>query len=164
MPFAAPKGIRSIVVRALKLRPRGAVPNDSLALLNITGQLQLQWQARDAPPWDRDLSLCRQAELSHNQALEDAEAAIRRLFQMLPEIGHIEIRVFHPREPDKVILHGAVDREDVLNCDSLPSVRMRLLRTGVRFSAVGDDHVEAMPERTLTLHSSLKARTNWWGS
>jgi hypothetical protein len=75
--------VRQIVRRALALRPRGAIANDVLNLnsLILSGHcLKLEWRARDIHPWDRDLPLAEQAELFCEQALQDTDVALIRLF------------------------------------------------------------------------------------
>jgi hypothetical protein len=47
-------GIQPLVLKALKLKPRGGIANDVLVLNRVSGQLQLEWRARDVHPWDRD--------------------------------------------------------------------------------------------------------------
>src|ERR1700685_346059 len=87
--------VQQIVRRALALQPRGAVPNDVLTLHNLilSGHcLKLEWLARDIHPWNRDLPLAEQAELFSEQAMQDTEAALIRLFQGLPEVEQIEFQ------------------------------------------------------------------------
>jgi hypothetical protein len=84
--------VQQIVRRALALRPRCAVPNDVLILNNLilSGHcLKLEWRARDIHPWNRDLPLAEQAELFSEQALQDTDVALIRLFRGLPEIEQI---------------------------------------------------------------------------
>ena len=61
--------------------------------LRLSGHcLQLEWREREIHPWDRDLPPSRQGELFGEQALQDTDAALIRLFQRLPEIEQIEFR------------------------------------------------------------------------
>ena len=76
--------VQQIVRRALALRPRGAVPNDVLILNSLilsSHCLKLEWRARDIHPWDRDLPPAQQAELFSEQALQDTDVALNRLFR-----------------------------------------------------------------------------------
>jgi hypothetical protein len=106
--------------------------------------LQLEWHARDLHPWDRDLPAPRQAELFSQQALQDTDAALLRLFQRLPEVEQIEFQVLEPRHVGGVILTGVVDRESALDPEPPPSLRMRLHMLGVRYR-MADDHLVLLP-------------------
>jgi hypothetical protein len=134
-------------MRALALPPRGGVRNDVLRLksLRVSGQyLQLEWRARDVHPWDRDLPLSRQAELFSEQALKDTDAAIVRLFRMLPDIEEIKLQVVKPMSFGGVIFAGVVDRESALAPQPPPSLKQRLITLGVRFK-MGDDRLALLP-------------------
>jgi hypothetical protein len=147
-------GMRTIVKRALALRPRGAIPHDALILksLRLLGhdRLQLEWHAREIHPWDRDLPPSQQAELFSKQALEDTDAALVRLFQRLPEIEQIEFHVLKPTASGGVILTGVVDREQALDPEPPPSLRMRLNRLGVRYK-MAEDHLVPLPVHSWRL-------------
>jgi hypothetical protein len=135
--------VQQIVRRALALRPRGAIPNDVLILNNLIlsgHRLELEWRARDIHPWDRDLPLAEQAELFSEQALQDTDVALIRLFQSLPEIEQIEFQVLKPDGFSDAILAGVVDRERVLAPEGSLSLRMRLRNLGVTYQ-VADDHL-----------------------
>jgi hypothetical protein len=139
--------VQQIVRRALALRPRGAIPNDVLVLtsLGLSGHcLQLEWRARDIHPWDCDLPPAQQAELFSKQALLDTDAALIRLFERLPEITQIEFQVLNPMAFGGVILTGAVDRENALDPEPPPSLRMRLNMLGVRYK-IADEHLVLLP-------------------
>ncbi len=114
IPSLMRRGIRSLVNRSIALWPRGGVVNDRLVLHKLSGQLQLEWHARAVHPWDRDLPTCRQVEAYFEQAVADTDFAIRRIFQRLPEIDVIEIRVLDTQDPTKIMLAGVVTREDAL--------------------------------------------------
>jgi hypothetical protein len=129
------------VTGALKLAPRGAVPNDILVVDRFSVQLHVQWFARGVHPWDRDLPSTRQAELFAKQCLEDVDAAIPRLFEQLPEVDVLEIVVLEPGSNIRII-GGTVHRKDLLE-QSGSSVGMRLRtiginyrRTNLRFEAI----------------------------
>ena len=139
--------VQQIVRRALALRPRGAIPNDVLILNSLTLSdrcLRLEWRARDIHPWDRDLPLAEQAELFSQQAFQDTDAALIRLFQGLPEIEQIEFQVLKPDGCGNVILTGAVDRERALDPERPLSLRMRLRNLGVTYQMT-DDRLVLLP-------------------
>jgi hypothetical protein len=123
---------RGLVRRALALTPRGFIRNDVLRLTRLSTRLRLEWRSRDIHPWDRTLPTGRQRALLEDQLLHDADAAIERLFAMLPDAEAIEVRVLEPEPPDRVALSGTVTREDAAATRSLPSVRMRLQMMGLR--------------------------------
>ena len=139
--------IRRVVMRALALPPRGGIRNDVLHLksFRVSGHcLQLEWRARDVHRWDRDLPPSRQAELFSEQALKDTDAAIIRLFQMLPDIEEIRLQVVKPMSFGGVIFTGIVDRGRALATQPPPSLRQRLITLGVRFK-MGGDHLVLLP-------------------
>jgi hypothetical protein len=153
-------GIQRIVRRALALRPRGAIPNDVLVLnsLRLDGDcLQLEWRARDIHPWDRDLPDSLQAELFSNQAFQDTDAALIRLFQRLPEVEQIKYQVLRPMAFGGVILSGVVDRQEALDRHPLPSLRMRLHTLGVRYK-MAEDHLVLLPANSWAPMLEKKAR------
>jgi hypothetical protein len=142
-PHLFKRSVQQIVRRALALRPRGAIPNDVPILTNLVlsgHRLKLEWRARDVHPWDRDLPLAEQAELFSEQALQDTDVALIRLFQGLSEIEQIEFQVLKPDGFGDVILAGVVDRERALDPEQPLSLRMRLLMLGVTYQ-MADDHL-----------------------
>ena len=133
---------------ALALPPRGGIRNDVLILksLRVSGRcLQLEWRARAIHPWDRDLPPSRQAELFSEQALQDTDAAIIRLFRMLPDIEEIKLQVVKPMAFGGVILTGVVHRETALAPEPPPSLKQRLITLGVRYK-MGGDHLMILPD------------------
>jgi hypothetical protein len=87
--------------------------------------------ARDVHPWDHDLPERRRAELFAQQCLEDVDATIPRLFEQLPEIDTLEIRVLE-RESKTQIITGVVHRSDLATqVDS--SLGMRLKTIGINY-------------------------------
>ena len=145
IPSLMRRGIRSLVNRSLALRPRGGVVNDRLVLHKLSGQLQLEWHARAVHPWDRDLPPCRQVEAYFEQAVADTDLAIRRIFQRLPEIAVIEIRVLDTQDPTKIVLAGVVTREDALDADLSYSAKMRLKMMGIQYAKIVGPCLEFVP-------------------
>jgi hypothetical protein len=133
--FANPNPMSRRIVAALKLAPRGAVPNDILAIDRFSIRLDVKWFARDVHPWDRDLPPRLQAELFTNQCLEDVEAVIPRLFEQLPEIDVLEIGVLQ-RDSSIRIVGGIVHRTDLVT-QSGSSVGMRLRTLGINYRRAG---------------------------
>ncbi len=122
-----------MVTKALALPPRGLIPRDVLLLSELSGQLQVEWRARDIHPCDRNLPADGRAESFREQALHDTDAAIVRLLHMLPEIDVIEVRVLAPDAPNRLILAGTVGRQEALAARSLSSPGMRLKMMGIRY-------------------------------
>jgi hypothetical protein len=145
IPSLMRRGIRSLVNRALALRPRGGLVNDRLVLHKLSGQLQLEWHARAVHPWDRDLPPCSQVEAYFEQAVADTDLAIGRIFQRLPEIDVIEIRVLDTQDPTKIMLAGVVTREDALGTDLSHSPKMRLKMMGIQYAKIMGTCLEFVP-------------------
>ena len=139
------RGIRSLVNGSLALWPRGGVANDRLVLHKVSGQLQLEWHARAVHPWDRDLPTCRRVDAYFEQAVVDTDFAIRRIFQRLPEIDVIEIRVLDTQDPAKIMLAGVVTREDALDADLFSSPKMRLKMMGIQYAKIIGSCLEFVP-------------------
>jgi len=133
--------LRRIVTRALALTPRGFIRHDVPRLNKLSAQLRVEWLTRDIHPWDRVLPLRRRAELFRDQASRDTDAAISRLFQILPDLDAIEIRVLEPHSPNRLVFAGTVVREDVLAARPVASPGMRLKLMGIR-SHTTDGHLE----------------------
>jgi hypothetical protein len=123
---------RRTVTRALALTPRGFVPHDVLVLNALSARLQVEWRSRDIHPWDHNLSPERRAERFRNQTLCDTDAAVMRLFTLLPEVDAIEIRVLAPLPSSLPILAGTVVRDEALAARSIASPAMRLRMMGMR--------------------------------
>jgi hypothetical protein len=128
---------RRNIERALALHLRGEVRRDGLKPLNSMTHLELEWRARDIHPWDRGLlSPTQSAAAFVEQSLADTEAAIRRLFQALPYIDAITVRVFD--ETSKaVIISGTVTRPDTSARDEKLSIGMRLRYLGITYHSAG---------------------------
>jgi hypothetical protein len=161
IPSLMRQGIRSLVKRALALWPRGGVVNDRLLLHKLSGQLQLEWHARAVHPWDRDLPKCRQLEAYFEQAVADTDLAIRRIFQGLPEIDVIEIRVLDTQDPTKIILAGVVTREDALAADLSRSPKMRLKMMGVQYAKMMGPRLEFVPASAASIFFPPVAKTEF---
>jgi hypothetical protein len=126
--------------RALALQRRGEVRTDGLKLLQACTKLEITWSARDIHPWDREDPPDRKAARLVDQSLEDAEAAIRRLFEALPEIDVITVSVVESGS-DKIIMAGTVHRSSMDK--TAISVKMRLANWGLRFTLSGS-HFEPL--------------------
>src|SRR5262249_8037776 len=125
--------VRSAVIKALALAPRGFVRRDVLVLSAVSARLKLEWRTRDIHPWDRGLSLERRTARFRDQALRDTDEAIVRCFRLMPAIDEIAVRVLEPGSSDVVILAGTVARSDVATVRGIVSPRMRLEMMGVRY-------------------------------
>ena len=145
IPSLMRRGIRSLVNGSLALWPRGGVANDRLVLHKVSGQLQLEWHARAVHPWDRDLPTCRRVDAYFEQAVVDTDFAIRRIFQRLPEIDVIEIRVLDTQDPTKIMLAGVVTREDALAPNLSYSPKMRLKMMGIQYAKIMGSGLEFVP-------------------
>jgi hypothetical protein len=123
--------------RALALYLLGEVRNDGLEPINLTTQLQIEWRARDIHPWDRGLlSPAQKASTFVAQALADTEAAICRLFEALPQVDAIALRVLD-RTSDTVIISGTVSRLAAVARDENLSIGMRLMYLGLTYHSAG---------------------------
>lgn len=123
--------------RALALYLRGEVRNDGLEPINLTTELRVEWRARDVHPWDRALlSPARRAAVFVEQSLADTEAAIYRLFEALPQVDVIAVRVLD-QTSDTVIISGAVSRLEASAKDENLSIGMRLMYLGLTFHSAG---------------------------
>ena len=137
------KRFRRMVTKALAVGSRGFIANDVLLLSKLSTQVQVEWRTRDVHPWNRNVPPDQRAELFREQTLHDTDAAIRRFFQLLPDLDAIEIRVLEPHAPNRLILAGAVARRDAMATRSLSSPGMRLKTMGIRFRTNGG-HLEPL--------------------
>ena len=125
------------VTRALAPTPRGFIPNDVLSLRKLSGQLQVVWHARTVAPWDRHSPSSHQAALFCDLAIDDTDAAIRRLFEILPEIDAVHVQVLEPVPEGRPLIAGTVAREEALAVRSFASSAMRLKMMGIRYDLTG---------------------------
>src|ERR1700733_13618975 len=115
------------VEHALALHLRGEARKDGLNPTSVTTRLEIEWPARDIHPWDRGLlSPAQRAAAFVEQSLADTEAAIYRLFEALPQIDAIALRVLD-RITDTVIISGTVSRRAARARDEHLSIGMRLM-------------------------------------
>jgi hypothetical protein len=125
------------IERALALHMRGEVRSDGLDPINLTTQLLIEWRARDVHPWDRDLlSPARRAAAFVQQSLADTKAAIHRLFDVLPQVDVIALRVLD-QTSEAVIISGTVSRRAASARDESLSIGMRLLYLGLTYHSAG---------------------------
>jgi hypothetical protein len=128
-------GYRWAVERALALHSRGEVRRDGLKLTKLTNRLEVEWRARDVHPWDRDNPPERRALRYVRQSLADTEAAIKRLFQNLPQLDVVALTVLE-HDSDNVIMAGTVHRSETEPAAEL-SAGMRLWKRGVKYHSDG---------------------------
>src|SRR3984957_16909176 len=119
------------VERALSLNQRGEVRSDGLQLTSAKLTLRIDWLPREIHPWDRDLPTAQAERLLTQQCLDDANAAITRLFAEIPVLDTIELCVRRDisRPP---ILRGTIHR-DSLRGNHYASTGMRLRAIGLSF-------------------------------
>jgi hypothetical protein len=116
---------------ALALPPRGGVRNDGLKLKSVCNRLEIEWSARDLHPWDHDDPNQTKALKFIEQCLADTETAIDRLFEALPQVDMIDLKVRDPNSGN-VIVTGTLDRYP-LDTVYLSSIRMRLMARGIKY-------------------------------
>jgi len=126
------------ISRALALHLRGEVRRDGLIPIRSRTQFSIEWHARDVHPWDRGvLSPEERAEAFVRQSLADTEAAICRLFEALPQVDVLTVKVLD-RTEERVIISGSVSRPDFAARDEQLAIGMRLLYLGLSYSSSGD--------------------------
>jgi len=124
------------VGRALALHLRREVRRDGLELTSICNSLEIEWRARDVHPWDRD---CRPEERRAalvEQTLFDTEAAISRLFEALPFVHVLRVRVLDVGS-NAPILGGTVHRSSLAEVRSGLSIGMKLRELGITYHSEG---------------------------
>jgi hypothetical protein len=126
--------LHTSVQSALALNRHGEFRPDGLSPINPVLRLQLKWHARGIHPWDSDLSLNKAIPRFVEQTLLDADAGIRRLFELLPEIEAVDLRVLETNS-DKTIMAGTIDRKE-FEAYRAASVGMRLRMAGVNYRLV----------------------------
>jgi len=146
------------IKRALALHHRNEVRSDGLALDNVCSRLDICWYARDVHPWDSALPPEKRAQAFNQQAMEDTEAAVRRILERRPEVDVIGIRVFEPHS-STLLASGTVERS-ALNGAGLrsPSVRMRLGELGIRYFFMNMDEASCHTEPRSDPSSDLDQR------
>ena len=108
---------RRNIETALALNRRGEVRRDGLRLRSAINRLAIEWVARDIHPWDRELQPAAKATLFVEQCFSDTEAAIYRLFDQLPSIDLIDVRVLDPWG-EYTIIGGSVLRTELNKIES----------------------------------------------
>ena len=122
---------------ALALHLRGEARSDGLDAIKLATQLQIEWRARDIHPWDRGLlSPGQRAEAFVEQSLADTQAAIDRLFEALPQVDFISVRVLD-RKSETVIISGNVSRLAASARNENLSVGMQIHYLGLTYHSAG---------------------------
>jgi hypothetical protein len=129
-------GHRRNVRQALALHHRGEVRQDGLGLVSMCNTLEIEWRARDVHPWDRDGSSEEKRKRYVAQTLADTEAAISRLFERLPHIDVLQIRILG-LESNTPILGGTVYRSSLSEAPVGLAVGMRLRQLGITYHSGG---------------------------
>jgi len=125
------------IERALALHLRGEVRRDGLSPTNSTTHLDIEWRARDIHPWDRGLlSPAQRVAAFVEQTLADTEAAIYRLFEALPQVDVIALKVLD-RTSESVIVSGTVSRPVPSARGEKLSIGMRIMYLGLTYRSVG---------------------------
>ena len=137
------------IKQALALHLRGEARNDGLTVDNVCSHLEIRWRARDIHPWDRHLAKYEKEVMFAEQVLLDTEAAVFRLFENLPEVDVLELRVLEP-ESETLIAAGIVHRSDI------STTRCHLLSVGMRLREIGVQYHFATPgERDSTVNTAI---------
>jgi hypothetical protein len=126
---------RRNIERALALHLRGEVRGDGLKATRVSNHLEIEWTARNIHPWDRGQPW-ESGFLFVDQSLADTDAAVTRLFEALPHVDVIMLRIFDP-ESGVPIIAGTVYRSAASDVSRNISVRMRLNRWGLKFRSTG---------------------------
>ena len=99
-------------------------------------RLAISWRARNLHPWDRDLVGDRRALRLVEQTLSDTEAALERLFVLVPEIDAIDLRVLEAdARRDELLMSGSIVRREFETWHPFSTV-MRLKLLGLNFNLV----------------------------
>jgi hypothetical protein len=134
---------------ALALHRRSEVRPDGLEAISVSNHLEIEWRARNIHPWDRG-NPWETGILFVEQSPADTEAAITRLFEALPQVDVIMLRILDSVS-SAAIIAGTVYRSAAFDGNRSLSVGMRLKRCGIRFRSTGFslDPLEAdgVPER-----------------
>src|SRR5580700_11852234 len=105
--------LKSRVLRALALHRRGEVRPDGLELKAMSTTMRIEWFARDIHPWEPVVDPARRERLFAEQCLRDVDATITRLFQEIPELDALEVRVFH-HDSAFPLMAGIVNKGDLI--------------------------------------------------
>jgi hypothetical protein len=125
---------------ALALNLRHEVRTDGLCLRSVCNWLEVEWWARSVHPWDRVLPADQKATLFVEQCLSDTDAVISRLFDQLPSVDVIELRVLASSE--RTIIAGTALRREFEQL-TISSPGMRLKQLGLSYRLAGH-HFEAL--------------------
>jgi hypothetical protein len=129
------RGLGHLVGKALSIGPIGRGGRQRLQICRVTGQLHVEWWARDLHPWEQDLPLDRRWELFRAQTIADTDNAVARLFFLVPEVDTITIQVRSPQSDGSTILAGTISRTSHAACRAVASPRMRLKMMGIHGDA-----------------------------
>jgi len=124
---------RHAVLHSLALHRRGEARTDGLTLVSARANVEICWRAREPHPWDCHLHGRLQTAAFTSQAFDDTQSALGRLFEAIPGVESIDVKVLD-RCGDRPIIEGKVSRRDFQEMLSAPSrsARMRLKSLGLQ--------------------------------
>ncbi len=136
--------LHTSIQSALALNRHGEFRPDGLCPINPSLRLQLKWHARGIHPWDSNLPPDKAIPRFVEQTLLDADSGIRRVFEILPEIDAVDLRVLETNS-DKTLMAGTIDRAK-FEAYRAASVGMRLRMAGVNYRLVNWYFEPVVPE------------------
>jgi hypothetical protein len=135
------------IKNALALNRRNEVRPDGLVLKESSNRLEISWEARGIHPWDHDQPSPDNYAAFVEQTLEDTEAVVLRIFERLPEVDVLELKVVAPQS-GVLLAEGSVPRSTLRSENArLRSVRMRLGAMGIRYYL---DHQWSQPPNMIS--------------
>lgn len=119
----------------------GEFSREPLQLLRLEWRgdsVDCDWLMRAADPWDQDLPARVAEEHRTLQALRDALSLRDNIFDAFPRVNRAELRMFRSNgdHQAELLMTGSVLRNNEI-CPRVPSVAMRALLCGFRFTLAG---------------------------
>jgi hypothetical protein len=123
------------IEQALALN-RTEVRPDGLRAEKTSLRLTISWRARNLHPWDLDLVGDRRARKLVQQTFLDTEAALERLFKLLPEVDVIDLTVLETdARRHGILMSGSIVRRE-FEAWHPSSTLMRLKLIGLNYNLV----------------------------
>jgi hypothetical protein len=124
-------------VRRMRTQVRfGDLSRASLRLLRLelrAAEVECEWMARPADPWDADLPGSVRERRVAEQALKDAIAVRKLLFAVLPGVATAAIWVYREGPTPELIIAGIAKREEEPVVMGSRSLAMRVKLCGLQF-------------------------------
>ena len=160
--FKASQFLRGLRVQ-MRFGELSRAPLRLVRLQMLDTVVECDWQARSPDPWDADLSRSVQQRHASLQALRDAIDVRALLFDLMPQMETVHLRVYRKSSDyeRELIIEGWAQRNDHA-ARNVHSLVMRAKILGFRFDLEGNA-LRRIPATGATVQVGSRKASKWGG-